>query len=129
LRVAAEGAKAVVTVSDSGIGISAEMLGRVFDLFAQDPAARDLSQGGLGVGLTLVKRLVEMHGGQVGVTSPGEGHGSVFTVAFPLLADGVLVERAGARATSAPIGVARRVLIADDNIDAAEGLRLFLELQ
>jgi signal transduction histidine kinase/ActR/RegA family two-component response regulator len=129
LRVAAEGAKAVVTVSDSGIGISAEMLGRVFDLFAQDPAARDLSQGGLGVGLTLVKRLVEMHGGQVGVTSPGEGHGSVFTVAFPLLAEGVRVEHAGVRAASAPIAVARRVLIADDNIDAAEGLRLFLELQ
>jgi signal transduction histidine kinase/ActR/RegA family two-component response regulator len=129
LRVAADRAHAVVTVTDTGIGISAEMLGRVFDLFAQDPAARDLSQGGLGVGLTLVKRLVEMHGGQVRVSSAGEGQGSEFVVTFPLLAEGVRVEHAGASAASVPIAVARRVLIADDNIDAAEGLRLFLELQ
>ena len=86
-------------------------------------------RGGSGVGLTLVKRLVEMHGGQVRVSSPGEGHGSEFTVAFPLVAEGVQVEHAGAVAAPAPISVVRRVLIADDNIDAAEGLRLFLELQ
>jgi len=83
LRVASVGEQAIVAVSDTGIGISADMLGRVFELFAQGRQARDRSRGGLGVGLTLVKRLVEMHGGYVQVSSPGEGHGSEFLLGFP----------------------------------------------
>jgi signal transduction histidine kinase/ActR/RegA family two-component response regulator len=126
LRVASEGGEAIVTVSDTGIGISAEMLGRVFDLFAQGRQARDRSKGGLGVGLTLVKRLVEMHGGHVRVSSPGEGHGSEFVLGFPLLAAEAQLACAEAMPADGP-AAARRVLIADDNVDAAEGLRLLLE--
>jgi signal transduction histidine kinase len=128
LEVAAEGATAVVTVSDSGIGIAPEMLGRVFDLFAQDPAARGRSKGGLGVGLTLVKRLTEMHGGEVRAASAGRGRGSEFSIALPLLPDSGSPEPVAEAAPSAPIAAGRRILIADDNVDAAQGLRLFLEL-
>src|SRR6185436_8369293 len=128
LRVACEAAEATVTVSDSGIGIPADMLGRVFDLFAQVREARDRSKGGLGIGLTLVKRLVELHGGYVYASSDGAGRGSEFVLGFPMLAT------ASADASAAPIAVkhaevTRRVLIADDNVDAAEGLRRLLELQ
>jgi CheY-like chemotaxis protein len=100
----------------------------VFDLFAQVREARDRSKGGLGIGLTLVKRLVEMHGGHVRASSDGAGRGSEFILGFPLLA----AAPAAASATTAVAkhgGVTRRVLIADDNVDAAEGLRRLLELQ
>ena len=128
LRVACEAAEATVTVSDSGIGIPADMLGHVFDLFAQVREARDRSKGGLGIGLTLVKRLVELHGGYVYASSDGAGRGSEFVLGFPMLAT------ASADASAAPIAVkhaevTRRVLIADDNVDAAEGLRRLLEIQ
>jgi signal transduction histidine kinase len=128
LRVASVGEQAIVTVSDTGIGISAEMLGRVFDLFAQGQEARDRSNGGLGVGLTLVKRLVEMHAGYVQVSSPGEGHGSEFVLAFPRIGVATAAEHNRTPATKR-MAARRRVLIADDNVDAAEGLRHFLELQ
>ena len=84
LAVAAEGGAAVARVRDTGIGISAEELPRVFDLFAQLDTALDRSQGGLGIGLTLVRRLVELHGGRVEVASEGPGRGSEFTVRVPL---------------------------------------------
>jgi len=128
LRVASENNEAIVTVSDSGIGIPADMLERVFDLFAQVRAARDHARGGLGIGLTLVKRLVEMHGGYVRVASAGEGRGSEFVLGFPLLAAAAAVESVGAPVVK-HAGAARRVLIADDNVDAADGLRRLLELQ
>jgi signal transduction histidine kinase len=127
LRVGREGTDAIVIVSDSGIGIAPDMLGRVFDLFAQVREARERSNGGLGIGLTLVKRLVEMHGGSVRASSEGAGRGSEFVLSFPLLAataeanaETIVVKQAGAT---------RRVLIADDNVDAAEALRRLLELQ
>jgi signal transduction histidine kinase len=126
LRVASVGEQAIVTVTDTGIGISADMLGRVFDLFAQGQEARERSKGGLGVGLTLVKRLVEMHGGYVQVSSPGEGHGSEFVLAFPRLDPATALEPHHSSATK-QAAARRRVLIADDNVDAAEGLRHFLE--
>ncbi len=130
LGVSAEGAEALVTVSDTGIGIPAEMLGRVFDLFAQGQEARDRSRGGLGVGLTLVKRLVELHGGFVRVSSPGEGHGSVFVLGLPLLASAAASLGSPCVPSPPSAGTSpRRVLIADDNVDAAEGLRLLLELE
>jgi len=128
LRVAHEGDDATVSVSDTGIGIPAGMIERVFDLFAQGRDARTRSKGGLGIGLTLVKRLVEMHGGYVRVSSAGEGHGSDFVLGLPLLAAAPIVETAGAR-TVRRGGRARRVLIADDNIEAADALRRLLELQ
>ena len=128
LRVASVGEQAIVAVSDTGIGISADMLGRVFELFAQGRQARDRSRGGLGVGLSLVKRLVEMHGGYVQVSSPGEGHGSEFVLGFPRIDGATAPERDPLPATK-PAAARRRVLVADDNIDAAEGLRHFLELR
>jgi signal transduction histidine kinase/ActR/RegA family two-component response regulator len=128
LRVGGEGAEAIVTVSDTGIGIPADMLGHVFDLFAQVREARDRSKGGLGIGLTLVKRLVEMHGGYVRASSAGAGRGSEFVLGFPLLA-ATPAEAGAAKIVVKHAGVTRRVLIADDNVDAAEALRRLLELQ
>jgi len=128
LRVGCAGAEAIVSVSDTGIGIPADMLGHVFELFAQVREARDRSKGGLGIGLTLVKRLVEMHGGYVRASSDGVGRGSEFVLGFPLLA-ATPAEAGAATMVVKQAGVTRRVLIADDNVDAAEGLRRVLELQ
>ncbi|HEY2106408.1 MAG TPA: PAS domain S-box protein, partial [Candidatus Binataceae bacterium] len=86
VSVKPEGADAVVRVEDNGVGISAELLPRVFDLFVQDKRGLDRSSGGLGIGLTLTRRLVELHGGTVVATSAGAGLGSVFTVRLPRLA-------------------------------------------
>ncbi len=88
-----DGAEAVVTVADSGVGIPAEMLGRVFEMFAQVGASLDRSQGGLGIGLALVRQLVALHGGSVAASSPGPGLGSTFTLRLPALdaAPGVAV--------------------------------------
>jgi signal transduction histidine kinase len=80
------GAEAIVRVEDTGEGIRADLLPKVFDLFAQEPQALDRARGGLGLGLTLVKRLVELHGGSVAVTSAGPGRGSQFTVRLPAVA-------------------------------------------
>src|SRR5439155_18150150 len=111
-----DGAEAVVAVKDTGVGIPPDMLAAVFDLFIQVDHAIDRSQGGLGVGLTLVRRLVEMHGGSVTAFSEGVGKGSEFLVRLPLLAQ----EAAGpaARRVNGPVGRparALRVLVVDDN--------------
>ncbi|MCA1857839.1 PAS domain-containing protein [Massilia oculi] len=118
----------VISVRDEGIGMEAELTGRVFDLFAQAARSSDRSQGGLGLGLALVRNLVELHGGAVGCSSPGPGKGSTFVVTLPLLEGGV------PEATPAgPAGTAQRgaltVLIVDDNVDAAETLGLLLAAQ
>jgi signal transduction histidine kinase/CheY-like chemotaxis protein len=111
------GADAVLRVRDTGEGIRTELGGRVFDRFVQEPQALDRARGGLGLGLALVKQLVELHGGSVLVTSPGPGRGSEFTVRLP-----ARVERSQAEPAARP----RRVLIVEDNADAREGLRLLL---
>ena len=117
-----------VSVRDTGIGIPGDMLARVFDMFTQVPHAIERSQGGLGIGLTLVKRLVELHGGQVEAKSVGPGLGSEFIVRLP--------ERMTAHA--APMMVAaladkvsspkQRILVADDNRDAADSLAVMLRI-
>ncbi len=127
LTVKRSGGEAVFRVADNGIGISAEMLPKVFELFTQVERSLDRSQGGLGVGLTVVKRLVEMHGGRVEAASSGAGGGSEFTVRLPAIefppdteavADAPLENRSPA----APL----RVLVVDDNADAADSLAWLL---
>ncbi|HVS35056.1 MAG TPA: ATP-binding protein, partial [Gemmataceae bacterium] len=85
LRAARKGDEIVLSVRDNGIGIEKEMLGRIFDLFTQIDRSRPRSDGGLGIGLTLVRQLVELHGGRIAVHSEGPGKGSEFTVRLPAL--------------------------------------------
>ena len=123
-----EDAEAVVVVADQGEGIPPDLLPRVFELFVQGDHPLARSQGGLGIGLTLVKRLVEMHGGQVSAHSPGKGLGSEFALRLPALAPAPLpVPRH--EAVAAPVdGEARRVLVVDDNVDAANSIGQVLQL-
>jgi CheY-like chemotaxis protein len=115
----------VVTVTDTGEGIPPDRLQAVFDMFMQGDLARERSQGGLGIGLTLVRRLVEMHGGSVEAHSAGTGHGSRFVVRLPI----VVEHQPAAAPAVAPLPIAkRRILVVDDNRDAAASLSLLLEL-
>jgi PAS domain S-box-containing protein len=116
--------QAVIVVSDTGVGIAPELLPRVFDLFVQADRSLDRSQGGLGIGLSVVKRLVEMHQGRVVARSAGPGHGSVFEIHLPLI-DAPADSRASPPARAIQ---ARRILIVDDNIDAANSLAEMLQI-
>jgi PAS domain S-box-containing protein len=113
-------------VRDDGIGISAAMLPRVFDLFAQDEQAADRPHGGIGVGLTVVRRIVELHDGRVEAHSEGAGKGARFEVRLPRLAS---PPGAPARSAARALAAARsaRILVIEDNADAAESLRMLLE--
>ena len=121
LSVGTEGQFATVTVRDSGAGISPELLPRIFDVFVQGDRTSERSQGGLGIGLTLARRLVELHNGKVIASSPGTGQGSEFVVSLPLAsapsATGFEVSRMSQLEQGAS---ARRVLIVDDNLDGCE---------
>jgi PAS domain S-box-containing protein len=117
---------AVLTVRDTGEGIRAELGARIFELFVQEPQALDRSRGGLGLGLALVKQLVELHGGSVTVTSGGPGHGSEFTVRLPVFVAGSEPELPSEIPADPGTGQRRRVLIVEDNADAREGLCLLL---
>ena len=128
VRVEADegGRRAAVTVRDTGIGIEADMLPRVWETFAQADRSIHRSRGGLGLGLALVKGLVELHGGTVQAASAGPGRGAEFTFWLPLEQDAAAL---GASPADLPhAGRALRVLIVEDNRDAAETLRVFLEL-
>ncbi|HWW21621.1 MAG TPA: response regulator, partial [Steroidobacteraceae bacterium] len=109
---------------DNGVGIPAELLPHVFDLFVQSDRSLDRSLGGLGIGLAVVKRLVEMHGGRVSASSEGLGKGARFEIRLPVTRPLAAVEVAAPRAMIAP----RRILVVDDNVDAAVSLRHLLEL-
>jgi PAS domain S-box-containing protein len=117
--------RAVITISDNGAGISPQNLARVFDLFVQADSSLDRSQGGLGIGLSVVRRLVEMHGGEVTAESEGLGKGSTFEIRLPL------IEAPQARAPRSEVGqlTPQRVLVVDDNTDAADALAQLLRLQ
>jgi PAS domain S-box-containing protein len=122
------GETAVLRVRDTGQGIRTDLLAHVFDLFVQEPQSLARSRGGLGLGLALVKRLVELHGGSVAVWSAGPGQGSEFTVKLPaVVAPGVQASamRPGSPPVTAP---GRRVLVVEDSPDARQSLRLLLEL-
>jgi PAS domain S-box-containing protein len=125
LSVERRDAQVILTVADNGLGLSAEMLERVFDLFSQFES-RD--HGGLGIGLTLVKRLVELHGGEVEARSAGRGQGSEFIVRLPAWEVEAEPLAATAGMTRQP-SIRRRILVVDDNVDAAEGLSRILQLQ
>lgn len=126
VRVNIEGSDAILRVEDNGYGIAPELLPRVFDLFVQGERTLDRAQGGLGIGLTLVRRLVELHGGTVAAFSDGPGRGSVFTVRLPKLSAPQRTE--SPIATHPPCPSKRRVLLIEDNRDAREMFRMMLEL-
>ena len=128
LGVRCEANEAVVIVRDTGIGIPAEEIPRVFDLFSQVAMHRSHTEGGLGIGLALVQRLVRMHGGSVTVKSDGPGAGSTFIVRLPL-AGGELPDINGRAVESTgppPSAIERRILVVDDNVDAADSLAMLL---
>jgi CheY-like chemotaxis protein len=123
VEVIREGQEGVVRVSDTGIGIEPEMLSRVFELFAQAQQPMDRPVGGLGIGLALSRRLVEMHGGTIAAASEGHGRGAQFTVRLP-------VEMAGTPKPPPAVPSpdrSRSILIVEDSEDTREALRLLLE--
>jgi PAS domain S-box-containing protein len=126
LSARADAGEVVVTVRDNGIGIDAHLLPHVFELFTQGQCSLDRAQGGLGIGLALVKTLVLLHGGSVHATSEGAGQGSLFTVRLPRLLEvpAASNEDGTATAEASP----RSVLIVDDNVDAAHSLGMLLDL-
>ncbi|CAN7341279.1 hybrid sensor histidine kinase/response regulator [Massilia sp. LjRoot122] len=126
LRLAEDGDNYVLTVADDGIGMDAALVDRVFDLFTQAERSPDRSQGGLGLGLALARSLVELHGGSVSATSPGLGKGSRFTVRLPRFSQEVESPVAEAVRHAATAQAPLRVLVVDDNLDAAHTLNLFL---
>jgi PAS domain S-box-containing protein len=128
LRIVAEKEQVVLRIRDSGVGISADLLPHVFELFSQAERSPDRSQGGLGLGLALVKSLVELHDGSVAAYSDGVGKGSEFVVRLPRLVEPAIVrpeERRGSAQPRAP--AALRLLVVDDNADAANSLAMLLE--
>jgi PAS domain S-box-containing protein len=116
---------AVIVIVDTGVGMSPALLPRVFDLFVQSDRTLDRSQGGLGIGLSVVKRLVEMHGGRIEARSAGVGRGSTFEISLPLVPPPAASPREVEPLKSSP----KRVFIVDDNADAAETLALLLQFE
>jgi PAS domain S-box-containing protein len=119
----------MIRVRDSGVGIPAEMLPRIFDLFVQEHSTIDRSQGGLGVGLTLARRLVELHGGRIEARSPGRGMGSEFIVRLPILPPALPLDESPEAWEAVVPERVLRVLVIEDNPDAAESFRTLLELE
>ena len=127
LRVSTENRIVIIQVSDTGRGIEPELLHRIFDLFVQGHPAGSTGESGLGIGLTLARSLVEMHGGMISVHSEGPGQGSRFTVRLPLALEGEPPVPGGAAAVEAAASC-YRVLVVDDNQDSADSMAAVLQL-
>ncbi len=128
LTVRREGDEVAILVRDTGVGIPPDMLPRVFDLFTQIDRHTERSQGGLGIGLTLVKSLVELHGGTVTAHSEGTGRGSEFVIRLPLTKSPVTPSLSVKAVSRSVVLPPRRILVVDDNQDAADSLGTLLEL-
>jgi CheY-like chemotaxis protein len=127
ISLSRDGEEGVLSVRDDGIGISAEMLPRVFDLFAQASRSLARSQGGLGIGLTLARRLVALHGGSLSARSGGLGKGSEFVVQLPIVLQPRTAAPLPSTVPSAAQSKGLRVLVVDDNSDAADSLAMLLK--
>src|SRR4029079_6693709 len=127
IKAEQSGHSVTVRIADNGIGIPPEMLPRVFDMFMQVDNSLERAQGGLGIGLSLVKRFVEMHGGTVEARSMGRGTGSEFVVRLPVMSAPARAEARGpGDVDAASQTVSHRVLVVDDNEDAAASLAMLL---
>ena len=126
VAVMGEGPDAVLRVEDTGAGIPADLLPRIFELFVQGDTSLHRTRAGLGIGLTLVKRLVDLHKGRIDVTSAGPGRGSAFTVRFPRIEPAA--SPPASKPAPTPTRAHRRILIIEDNTDARQMLRHLLEL-
>jgi PAS domain S-box-containing protein len=128
MTVTREGDDAVVRVLDNGVGIPPDMLPQIFDLFTQVDGSLSRSRGGLGIGLALVRTLVEMHGGRVTAASGGLGKGSEFAVKLPALTGGAVHEVTTTLEPGERVGQPLRVLVVEDNVDAGDSLSMLLRL-
>jgi PAS domain S-box-containing protein len=128
LRVACDRQSIVFAVKDSGIGIPAEALKNIFEMFSQVKSTRDRSEGGLGIGLSLTRGLVDLHGGRIEARSAGAGFGSEFIVRLPRRDSRIMPGVVSTAVDQEPVA-SRRVLIADDNRDAAETLAMLLQIE
>jgi len=128
LEAVVQGHEVVVRVKDSGVGIPPEKLTRVFEMFFQVDRTLERARGGLGIGLSLVRRLVDLHGGSIEARSEGPGTGSEFVVRLPVLRDAKGSQPSAATAASVNGSVTRRILIVDDNRDSADALAMILRV-
>ena len=130
VRAQAQGRDAVVSIRDNGVGIPAALLDSVFDLFAQGERTLDRAEGGLGIGLTLARRIVEMHGGSISANSAGAGQGAEFVVRLPRLPTQEAHAPAdeAPAAAAAPRGPSRNILVVDDNLDSANSVAVLLRM-
>jgi signal transduction histidine kinase/CheY-like chemotaxis protein len=129
LTLSAESEQAVVRVRDTGIGISAELLPSIFELFTQGDQSLERSEGGLGLGLAVARRLVELNNGTIDAQSDGPWRGAQFTVRLPLVSAGVHERQDGDRVQRVYPGPACKVLVVDDNVDSAEMLAVLLRMK